>query len=493
MVSSQAEGTGSNLILKNCEHRDYSCDGSQMTTEPSSRAHGPNLPIPTQNLSGNSNDRNSSQRGPQKHKSSCEKKYLGVKVRMPVRDMLRNIRIAKGIDPNDLQGKNKSSKGDKKRVNTSAHRRHILKKHETKDLEDLAIIVEVLEEDLKTCQSYKPPNQSNSDSYSTKFCFKDASQEGFMSPCCQENEKPLSPSYSVPSGTSPVYSVCSSYPSPTYSHGGDAFLGNQEEYNSYESDKYMYDDLYGTSYSPPNSREYQEPSSQQESFNSCPSPETWEVSFQKGNYASRPHSQQEMSGMTFSCTQMERQEHVLKQISDQELLAVGKDGRILLHRVVVEGKRSLVYVIARRMAALKKLDIKDSEGKTPLHLAAQKNQHFMVADLVSLGANINAKDRYGKTCLHLSAENGYIRVMEILRGLMRNGVYMNLEERDANGLSALQCAAVALKHTVQQLELCESAGQVKLHSLRKEQMMETLECLLQMESYLHAPASNNLI
>lgn len=35
----------------------------------------------------------------------------------------------------------------------------------------------------------------------------------------------------------------------------------------------------------------------------------------------------------------------------------------LLHRVVVEGKRSLVYVIARRMAALKKLDIKDSEGK----------------------------------------------------------------------------------------------------------------------------------
>jgi len=37
----------------------------------------------------------------------------------------------------------------------------------------------------------------------------------------------------------------------------------------------------------------------------------------------------------------------------------------------------------------------------------------MVADLVSLGANINAKDRYGKTCLHLSAENGYIRVLEV--------------------------------------------------------------------------------
>lgn len=492
MVSSQAEGTGWNLIPKNCVHREYSCDVSQMKTEHSTRANGPNLSMQTLNLLGNSNDSNRSQKGPKKHKSSPEKKYLGVKVRMPVRDMLRNIRIAKGIDPNDLQGKYKSSKGDKKRVNTSANRRRILKKHETKDLEDLAIIVEVLEEDLKTCQSYKPPNQSNSASYSTKFCFKDASQQGFMSPCYQENEKPLSPSYSVPSGTSPVHSVCSSYPSPTYSHGGDAFLGNQEEYSSYESDKYMYDDLYGTSYSLANSKEYQEPSSQ-ESFNSSPNPETWEVSSQKRNYALWPHSQQEMSDMTFYCTQMEREEHVLQQISDQELLAVGEDGRTLLHRVVMEGKRSLVYVIARRMASLKKLDIKDSEGKTPLHLAAQKNQHFMVADLVSLGANINAKDRYGKTCLHLSAENGYIRVMEILRGLMKNGMYLNLEERDANGLSALQCAAVALKHTVQQLELCESAGQVKLHSLRKEQMMETLECLLQMESYLHAPASNNPI
>lgn len=51
--------------------------------------------------------------------------------------------------------------------------------------------------------------------------------------------------------------------------------------------------------------------------------------------------------------------------------------------------------------------------QTPLHLAAQKNQHFMVSDLVSLGADINVKDRYGKTCLHLSAENGYIRVLEV--------------------------------------------------------------------------------
>ncbi|XP_043114216.1 NF-kappa-B inhibitor zeta-like isoform X2 [Puntigrus tetrazona] len=483
MVSSQVKAT-----RRYKPPKDYLCDGSPLPAEPPSNADGSNLPVPAQNASGGNKAKSSCQTGPKKHKSASEKKYLGVRVRMPVRDMLRNIRIANGIDPKDLQGKHlKTSKGDKKRVNTGGNRRRFLKP-QTKSLEELAIIVEVLEEDLKTCQSNRLPNKSPLASYSSESWVEDASPHGVMNTYGQENEVPLSPSYSVPSATSPVHSVSSSYPSPTYSQGADVFMGDQKDYSSYESDKYRYDDLNGI-----NSCEYQVPSPQ-ESFSASPNPEVWDVSSQKMNYTPWPHSQQgEWSSMTFFWTQMEREENMLKNISDQELLAVDKNGRILLHRVVEEGKRSLVYVIARRMAALKKLDIKDSEGKTPLHLAAQKNQHFMVADLVSLGANINVKDRYGKTCLHLSAENGYIRVLEVLKGLMTNGVYINLEERDANGLSALQCAAVALNHTVRELELCESAGRVRLHTLLKEQMMETLECLLQMECCLHAPARNNVI
>ncbi|XP_077064894.1 uncharacterized protein LOC143716304 isoform X3 [Siphateles boraxobius] len=491
MVSSQVEVTGRDVLPEDTEHRDYSFDGSLLQAETPSNGSGSNLRIPTQKPPEDSNAKKSCQTGPKKHKSTSEKKYLGVRVKMPVRDILRNIRIAKGIDHKDLQ-KCLWYKGDKKRVTTGGNRRHFLKKHQTKGLEELAIIVEVLEEDLKTCQSYRSPNKTHSASYSSEFWVEKASQQGLMNTRGQKNEMPQSPSYSVRSETSPVHSVCSSYLSPTYSQGTDVFFGNQEEYSSYESDKYRYDDLYGVSCSAANSCEYQVPSPQ-ESFHASPNPEVWEVSPQKMNCPPWPQSQQEeCSDMTFFCTQMEREENLLKEIPDQELLAVDENGRILLHRVVEEGKRSLVYVIARRMMALKKLDIKDSEGKTPLHLAAQKNQHFMVADLVSLGANINAKDRYGKTCLHLSAENGYIRVLEVLKGLMRIGVYVNLEERDANGLSALQCAAVALNHTVRELELYESAGHLRLHTLRKEQMMETLECLLQMECFMHAPEHGRL-
>lgn len=52
-------------------------------------------------------------------------------------------------------------------------------------------------------------------------------------------------------------------------------------------------------------------------------------------------------------------------------------------------------------------------SQTALHLAAEKNQHLMVSDLISLGANVNEQDRAGKTPLHLCAENGYLRVLEV--------------------------------------------------------------------------------
>lgn len=200
------------------------------------------------------------------------------------------------------------------------------KKHQTKSLEELANIVEVLEEDLKTCQSNRLPNTSPSASYSSEFWVEDASPHSFMNTYGQENEIPLSPIYSVPSSTSPVHSVSSSYPSPTYSQGAGVFLGNQEDYSSYESDKYRYDGLYGMSCSPANSCEYQVPSTQ-ESFNASPNPEVWEVSSQEMNYPPWPHSQQEQcSGMTF-WTQLEKEENLLKEISDQELLAVDENGR----------------------------------------------------------------------------------------------------------------------------------------------------------------------
>ncbi|KAK3560659.1 hypothetical protein QTP86_014506 [Hemibagrus guttatus] len=288
----------------------------------------------------NTEQASTSQKGTKAQKKKTDQSYLGVRVRMPVKDMLRDIRIAKGMDPKEMQ--KKENKGSKAK-----------------------------------CLSGSPQEIY----FSTKV-------DWWGSP---HKTGSLSYSYSV-----------------------------QEQWNS----------------------------------------------------------------MTHSWTQLDRETRVLKSISNQELLLQDEKGRLFLHRAVDEGKRSFVYVVARRMADLNKLDSKDAEGKTSLHLAAQKNQHLMVADLISFGANINERDKYGKTCLHLSAENGHIRVLEVLKSCMKSGIYIDVEAQDVNGLSALQLASVALKSIVGDLETSVTVSQARVHSMRKEQMMETLKCLLQMECNL---------
>ncbi|XP_031694888.1 NF-kappa-B inhibitor zeta-like isoform X1 [Anarrhichthys ocellatus] len=137
------------------------------------------------------------------------------------------------------------------------------------------------------------------------------------------------------------------------------------------------------------------------------------------------------------------------------------------------------------MAALNSLDLKDADGMTALLHAAKHNHHLMVADLILLGANVNETNTSGKTCLHLSAERGYIRVLEVLKNKMMEGVYIDVEATDNSGICVLQCASLALKATVRKLESSKFPNQTRLYTLRQEQIMETLECLLQMGSYLH--------
>ncbi|KAL7831676.1 hypothetical protein AOLI_G00292240 [Acnodon oligacanthus] len=485
----RGEGKPQSREWRDSKHVIHPCDGLPLPAASALNTSEPNSPtaaftgvsVEARNYHVNTEQVSASPKGPKSQKAKGDKRYLGVRVKMPVRDMLRNFRIAKGMDPKDLQQKeNKRSKGEKKRVNSSGDRSNRLKKWQTKSLEELAIIVEVLEEDLKTSTS---PRQSTEHPSSTlcpeqrdeSWCIHQQYLMGELPPnsCfCEANKK--FPTRSTDVGNS--------FPCWAYGQTIAPLSAGQEEYHSFESAHCRHRAEPGMICFP-DYNEYQVPSPQDTSYFSPEMEHCWGSPETIG--PTYPYSvQEEWNSTTFFWAQMERQEHVLRNISDQDLLALDEYGRTLLHRAVDEGKRALVYVTAKRMADLKKLDTKDTEGKTPLHIAAQRNQHLIVADLISLGANINERDRYGKTCLHLSAEYGYVRVLEVLKSCMKNGIYIDLEARDMNGLSALQHASVSLKSTVRELERSTTVGKTKLHSLRREQMMETLECLLQMECSL---------
>nr|XP_046244858.1 uncharacterized protein zgc:113279 [Scatophagus argus] len=416
--------------------------GSGLAPVPGEAAAG--LAEPHAPVSGfNAKDVDASKKGTRCSIYDGEKVYLGVRVKMPVKDLLRNIRLAKGWDPQDsqeLHGKN--VKGDKKRVKTRAGRRTTKRKRPSKSLEELAIIVEVLEEDLRTGNNYPS----------------------------------LSPS------------LCSSHlsMSPEWSPNG---------YNSDESDEMIPSPQSYMTYSPGTAEYHQAPSPPGFMHNSIQLSSEGNNGRDSGReeeWFDHQNHDWNLNSAAFFWTQLQKEESQLRHISDAVLLTTDGQGRTALHKVACIGKRALGYGIAKRMAALNSLDLRDSDGMTALLHAAKHNHHLMVADLIRLGADVNATDNSGKSCLHLSAEKGYVRVLEVLKHALMDGVYVDVEATDNSGMSVLQCASLALKVTVRELESSKSPNQTRLHTLRQEQMMETLECLLQMGSYLHTMGSHSM-
>nr|XP_019950488.1 PREDICTED: NF-kappa-B inhibitor zeta-like [Paralichthys olivaceus] len=362
-----------------------------------------------------------------------EKVYLGVRVKMPVRDLLRNKRLAQGWEPQDSKETfSKTVKGDKKRVKTRAGHQTTKKKHPTKSLEELAIIVEVLEEDLRTSNTRHSPSQPLS------------------------SNPPVSPALS---------------PAGYNSDESDEMIPSPQSYMSYSLGTVEYHQapsplgIMHTSLQPSSiAGGKRDSGGGEEQFD--PQNHNWNI-----------------NSSAFFWAQLQKEENQLRNISDAALLATDEDGRTALHKVSCVGKRALGYAIAKRMAVLNSLDLKDSDGMTALLHAANHNHHLMVADLICLGANVNETNNSGKSCLHLSAEKGYIRVLEVLKHSMMDGVYVDVEATDNCGMTVLQCASVALKATVCELESSKSPSHTRLQTLRQEQMMETLEILLHMGCY----------
>nr|XP_020476379.1 uncharacterized protein LOC109972086 [Monopterus albus] len=367
-----------------------------------------------------------------------EKVYLGVRVKMPVRDLLRNIRLAQGWDPQGSQEAcSKRVKGDKKRVKTRTGCRTTTGRRPTKSLEELAIIVEVLEEDLRSSNNYHSPSQMLS-----------------------SFDPPVSPEW-CPSGAG---------------------------YNSDETDEMIPSPEYYMTYSPGAAEYRQALSPPGFLYTSLQQSSTANMGREVGmaeEWFPPQNHDWDLNSCDFFWTQLQKEESQLRYISDAVLLATDGHGRTALHKVACVGKRALGYAIAKKMAALNSLDLKDSDGMTALLYAAKHNHHLMVADLIRLGANVNETNNSGKSCLHLSAEKGYVRVLEVLKHTMMDGVYVDVEAVDNYGMSVLQCASVALQATVREVEASNSPSLTRLQALHQEQMMETLECLLQMGSYLH--------
>ncbi|NXA38998.1 IKBZ inhibitor, partial [Eudromia elegans] len=429
-----------------------------------------------------------------------QKRYMGVRVKMPVRELLRKIRLSKGLDPShSKQEQDTSCLTSLLHLPPSPVLLLLLQSKQSigqtpKGLEDLDILVEVLQEDLNKSQ----PKASALGSAPERFWQS-------FSTDLQATPRETGINKQAAGGLQERWHSLAKARSHHPFKDCNPVLQGELETPFHGQQKMQDPDSPGAF-----PRESEEASScwMQDVCTSpqkdvlrlsawttspcCNSSESCPEEFPGANTGSPdfeghlkalpiPFTQQDLSAISFFQFQLHREESLVRNISSDKLLAPDQNGNRLLHKAVSQGRRALTYVLARRFASLNKIDEKDAEKRTALHLAAEKNQHLMVSDLISLGANVNEQDSLGKTPLHLCAENGYLQVLEVLKNFKENGMDVEVNLTDHFGLTPLHCAA--LSHTVLVAESQNnntSTDMGRLLKLRRDQILEGINCLLQM-------------
>ena len=99
-----------------------------------------------------------------------------------------------------------------------------------------------------------------------------------------------------------------------------------------------------------------------------------------------------------------------------------KSGRSELHYICIDVEKSKRNKIA--LDLIKKgfdVNLKDKNGQTPLHSAAQEKDKDICEILINAGAKINEKDKWGNTPLSVAITQGLDEKGEIINLLLNKG------------------------------------------------------------------------
>jgi|LakMenEpi03Aug12_release.lakeMendotaPanAssembly.Ray.scaffolds.fasta_scaffold356995_2 ankyrin repeat protein len=129
---------------------------------------------------------------------------------------------------------------------------------------------------------------------------------------------------------------------------------------------------------------------------------------------------------------------LLKVIDSQNLNVVDSYGDGPLHFAVLSGNQEIVQLILDR-----RLDVnsKNFDGKTALHLAAEKESISLLRLLMEYSADIHSEDNFGNQPLWVSVFNasaGEIEKLVIVTFLLENGADVN--HKNKHGVSPLEFA-----------------------------------------------------
>lgn len=94
-----------------------------------------------------------------------------------------------------------------------------------------------------------------------------------------------------------------------------------------------------------------------------------------------------------------------------------------------------------------RVDIADSLGQTPLHLAAVSVNPELCDFRLAAGASLSSRDRVGRTPLHAAAEKGNSDIARMLLEHDRASLFININAEADDGTTALHVAAMSVYYT----------------------------------------------
>ena len=104
----------------------------------------------------------------------------------------------------------------------------------------------------------------------------------------------------------------------------------------------------------------------------------------------------------------------LRDDSWQEYYEQDEDGDVQLHLAIASGFVDVVYALIRMAPHPDYLSIQNHALYSPLHIAVLQNQPAVVRRLVVAGARLDVRDNEGNTPLHLAARRGNLECGEAL-------------------------------------------------------------------------------
>ncbi|KAK2908416.1 hypothetical protein Q8A67_004253 [Cirrhinus molitorella] len=193
--------------------------------------------------------------------------------------------------------------------------------------------------------------------------------------------------------------------------------------------------------------------------------------------------------VSFFQWQIQHEDEKLAALSHVELTTRDEDGDTFLHIAVAQGRRALAYVLARRMAAVGMLDMKEHNNQSAFQVSVAADQHLIAQDLLLLGAEINTMDCWGRSPLHVCAEKGHASTLQaIQKSMQTSGQQVNVEVVNYDGLTPLHVAVLSHNAVVQ--ELCCSGTPASAQSpallQKRKQLGECVATLLLMGASLEA-------